>query len=73
MKKATKLSRKQLSPELAGAAKQLLDLSLAGAVLESVAEFLALGRSGSSLKKVIEHAERRLQEQAWRKQIEDML
>jgi hypothetical protein len=73
MKKATKPSRKQLSPELAGAAKQLLDLSLAGAVLESVAEFLVSGRSGSSLKKVIEHAERRLQEQAWRKRIAGML
>jgi hypothetical protein len=52
---------------------QLLDLSLAGAILESVAEFLATGRDRSPLRMVVWDAQRRLQQQVWRKHLEAML
>ena len=72
--KAAKPSKVKPSKEqLAGAAMQLLHIGMSGAILESVAQFLVEGRAGSSLKTVIEDAERRLNQQAWRKQLEGML
>ena len=72
--KTAKLSKTKPSKEqLAEAARRIIGVALAGAILESVSEFLATGRAASPLKAVIENAERRLQEQAWRKQIEGML
>ena len=50
--KSTKLSKEQV----AEAARQIVGVALAGAILESVAQFLAEGRASSP------------QEQAWRKE-----
>lgn len=58
---------------LAKAAQQIVNIGLAGAILESVAEFLTMGRGGSPLKKVIVDAEARLRERQWRKRIEAIL
>ena len=77
MGKKTKAVRplkvKPSKEQLAGAARQILDVSLAGTILKSVAEFLARDLAKTPLSIVIAHAENHLQQQAWRKQIAEML
>jgi hypothetical protein len=65
-------AKKPSKEEVAAVVKQLLDVGFAGAILESVAEFVATGHSDSPLRAVIMDAEKRLLKEVWRKQFAEM-
>ena len=61
--------RSQAEAQAKRAARELLNVQMSGAILRSVAEHIAAGKTGTPLRNVLIDAEEICRQAAWREQI----